>query len=52
MTEDLPARSTVTSQEQVVRPEARDRERDFRAAPRLNKSPLHGLWALSNRDLL
>jgi ABC-2 type transport system permease protein len=26
-------------------------ERRFRAAPKLNKSPFHGLWALTNRDL-
>lgn len=27
------------------------RERTFRTAPKLDKSPLHGLWALTNRDL-
>lgn len=51
MTEDLPARSTVTTQEQSIADE-RERERTFRAAPKLNKSPLHGLWALTNRDLV
>ncbi len=51
MADDLPARSTVTTQEQVISDE-RARERAFRAAPRLNKSPLHGLWALTNRDLV
>jgi len=50
MTDELPIRSTVTTQEQVV--EERERERTFRAAPKLNKSPLHGLWALTNRDLV
>ncbi len=30
----------------------RAREKAFRAAPNLNKSPLHGLWALTNRDLI
>jgi len=50
MTDELPARSTVTTQEQVI--EERERERTFRAAPKLNKSPLHGLWALTNRDLV
>ncbi len=50
MTEELPIRSTVTTQEQVT--EERERERTFRAAPKLNKSPLHGLWALTNRDLV
>lgn len=51
MTDDLPARSTVTTQEQVIREEM-ERERTFRAAPNVNKSPLHGLWALTNRDLV
>jgi ABC-2 type transport system permease protein len=52
MTEDL-SRSTVTTQEQVVtETKERERERSFRAAPRLDKSPFHGLWALTNRDLL
>jgi ABC-2 type transport system permease protein len=50
MTQELPARSTITTQEQVI--EERERERTFRAAPKLDKSPLHGLWALTNRDLL
>ncbi len=50
MTEDLPVRSTVTTQESMV--EERERERTFRAAPQLDKSPLHGLWALTNRDLV
>ena len=52
MAEDL-SRSTVTAQEQVIEEErARTRERSFRAAPKLNKSPFHGLWALTNRDLV
>jgi ABC-2 type transport system permease protein len=52
MTEDL-TRSTVTAQEQVIKQETeREIEKNFRAAPRLNKSPLHGLWALTNRDLV
>jgi len=51
MTEDL-TRSTVTTQEQVVEETERVRERAFRAAPKVNKSPLHGLWALTNRDLV
>lgn len=52
MTEEIQARSTVTTQEHVVRSEERNREKEFREAPKLNKSPLHGLWALTNRDLL
>ena len=51
MTEDL-TRSTVTTQEQVVEEKAHVHGRGFRPAPKLNKSPLHGLWALTNRDLL
>jgi len=50
LTEDIPVRATITTQEQVV--EERERERTFRAAPKLNRSPLHGLWALTNRDLV
>jgi len=50
MAEEMPVRSTITTQEQII--EARERERSFRAAPTLNKSPLHGLWALTNRDLI
>jgi len=49
--DELPVRSTVTTQEQVIAEEM-ERERAFRAAPRLNRSPLHGLWALTNRDLV
>jgi ABC-2 type transport system permease protein len=28
-----------------------EEEKRFRAAPKLDRSPLHGLWALTNRDL-
>lgn len=52
MTDDL-TRSTVTTQEQLAQDEGQKmRERAFRAAPKLNRSPLHGLWALTNRDLV
>ena len=51
MDDDLQARSTVTTQELTVDAQ-RERERSFRAAPKLNRSPLHGLWALTNRDLV
>ena len=51
MTDELPVRSTVTTQEEVMREEI-EREREFRATPKLNKSPIHGLWALTNRDLV
>jgi ABC-2 type transport system permease protein len=50
MAEDV-TRSTVAAQEQVIE-EQKARERTFRAAPKLNKSPFHGLWALTNRDLV
>jgi ABC-2 type transport system permease protein len=51
LSEEMPARSVVTTQEVAIEQE-RERERTFRASPRLDKSPLHGLWALTNRDLL
>ncbi len=51
MTEDI-ARSTVAAQQGAVEAQEREAEREFRAAPRLDKSPLHGLWALTNRDLV
>jgi len=52
MTEDI-TRSTVTTQQEVIEEQKeREEERAFRAAPKLNKSPLHGLWALTNRDLV
>jgi len=52
MTEDL-TRSTVTAQQEAIEEQKeREEERAFRAAPQLNKSPLHGLWALTNRDLV
>ncbi|MDG6986094.1 MAG: ABC transporter permease [Nitrososphaerota archaeon] len=52
MTEDI-SRSTVTVQAQAVEEKReREAEREFRAAPKLNKSPIHGLWALTNRDLV
>lgn len=53
MVEETPIRSVTTAQEtESVIEEEREMEREFRAAPKLNKSPLHGLWALTNRDLL
>jgi len=52
MTEDV-TRSTVTTQEAVIQEQKeREEERAFRAAPQLDKSPWHGLWALTNRDLV
>ncbi len=43
----------ITTQEEIQQiEESKERERTFRAAPKLNKSPLHGLWALTNRDLI
>ena len=51
MTEDV-TRSTITAQEAVIEENEREREREFRAAPKLDKSPWHGLWALTNRDLV
>jgi ABC-2 type transport system permease protein len=52
MSEEL-SRSAVATQEKAVEElRQREAERGLRAAPRLNKSPLHGLWALTNRDLV
>jgi len=52
MTEDI-TRSTITTQEAVTQErKEREQERAFRAAPQLSKSPWHGLWALTNRDLV
>ena len=53
MADKTPTRSvTTTAQERAVVEEERQLEKEFRAAPKLNKSPLHGLWALTNRDLV
>lgn len=54
MVEEIPTRAVTTAQETALEEERREREeeRTFRAAPKLNKSPLHGLWALTNRDLV
>ena len=59
MAEETRIRSaTTTTQEPAVTEPAttrdqksEDAEREFRAAPKLDKSPTHGLWALTNRDL-
>jgi ABC-2 type transport system permease protein len=52
MVEEIPTRSVATAQETAIEEERREEERTFRAAPKLNKSPVHGLWALTNRDLV
>jgi len=52
MVEEIPSRAVATIQETAIDTEEREQERVFRAAPTLNKSPLHGLWALTNRDLI
>lgn len=52
MVEDIQASTVTTTQEKAIEAKEREQERSFRAAPILNKSPLHGLWALTNRDLL
>lgn len=46
-------RPALTTQQRTMEVEkAREAERAFRTAPKLDKSPLHGLWALTNRDLI
>jgi ABC-2 type transport system permease protein len=55
LVEEIPARAVTTAQETAIEEEQRrerEEERTFRQAPKLNKSPLHGLWALTNRDLV
>jgi ABC-2 type transport system permease protein len=54
MVEEIPTRSVATAQETAIEEEQREREeeRTFRTSPKLDKSPLHGLWALTNRDLI
>jgi ABC-2 type transport system permease protein len=50
--EEIRATTTVQEEGQQPRREVSvEEERAFRAAPKMNKSPLHGLWALTNRDL-
>lgn len=53
------ARSATTQEEQQVPAVAKEakvspkeQSTTWSAAPKLNKSPLHGLWALTNRDLI
>ncbi len=53
MVEEKVVNAVITTQEEIQQiEESKERERTFRAAPKLNKSPLHGLWALTNRDLI
>ncbi len=53
MAEEKVVNAVITTQEERQQiEESKERERKFRTAPRLNKSPLHGLWALTNRDLI
>ena len=51
-------RSATTTETQLQSEESKgkgvstsEREKEFRAAPKLDTSPVHGLWALTNRDL-
>ncbi len=41
----------MVTQEEQQPAEAQSKQEMFRPPPKLNKSPLHGLWALTNRDL-
>src|ERR1035441_724388 len=52
-TSDIKIPASKDSQDLHKTPEqvSSEQERKFRAAPKLNKSPFHGLWALTNRDL-
>lgn len=52
MADKISTRSVTTTTQEKAIEEERQQEREFREAPKLNKSPLHGLWALTNRDLV
>ena len=52
MVEEVQVRSVTTTQETAIECKEREEEIAFRKAPVLNKSPTHGLWALTNRDLV
>ena len=47
-TEETPLKSSTAQENET---EASKNKVTLRAPPKLNKSPLHGLWALTNRDL-
>ncbi len=52
--EEIRAATTTTEEKRVLVPSVESRPvptPTWKAAPKLNKSPLHGLWALTNRDL-
>ena len=51
MSEETSVRAVTTTVEAQT-PASAQRERAFRQAPKLNRSPFHGLWALTNRDLV
>lgn len=40
-----------TAQEEQLKEVSANHERSFMTSPKLNTSPLHGLWALTHRDL-
>jgi ABC-2 type transport system permease protein len=44
-------KSKEAVREEQSRVVSAEKQRIVRAAPKLNRSPLHGLWALTNRDL-
>jgi ABC-2 type transport system permease protein len=44
-------KSKESVQEEQSKGVSAEKQRIVRAAPRLSRSPLHGLWALTNRDL-
>jgi len=46
-----PATSTDTAKEEQSKEAYAEKQPTVRASPKLSRSPLHGLWALTNRDL-
>ncbi|MHB8567199.1 MAG: ABC transporter permease [Nitrososphaerales archaeon] len=50
MVEEISA-TTTTTEERIVNAPSSALAPTWKSAPKLDKSPLHGLWALTNRDL-
>jgi ABC-2 type transport system permease protein len=46
---EIPSEGSIVQEKQTEVSAGKDRP--LRPAPKLNRSPLHGLWALTNRDL-
>ena len=51
MEKNKPTTTKDATKEEQLKEVCTDKRTAVRAAPKLNRSPLHGLWALTNRDL-